>query len=78
MEHTSHSLDESCGHCVGTTSLGERGQVVIPKKVRESLHLKTGDNFVVMQRMGMVVLAPLNMVEDFIGNVSEEIKKLKK
>lgn len=73
-----HSLDEACGTCYGLASLGERGQVVIPKTVRERLGLAKGDNFLVMERMGMVVLAPASMVEEFVGGITQELKKIKK
>ena len=35
-------------HIFGTTILGERGQVVIPKQARDLLNLKSGDTLVVL------------------------------
>ena len=34
-------------HFFGTVTLGERGQIVIPKKAREVFHLKAGDQLLV-------------------------------
>jgi AbrB family looped-hinge helix DNA binding protein len=31
----------------GMTTMGERGQVVIPKEIRKKLQIKTGDQFLV-------------------------------
>lgn len=35
-------------HLLGTVTIGERGQIVIPKKAREVFNLKSGDNLVVL------------------------------
>lgn len=32
----------------GTVTIGERGQIVLPKKARDTLHLKSGDTLVVL------------------------------
>jgi AbrB family looped-hinge helix DNA binding protein len=32
----------------GITTVGERGQIVVPKDAREALHLEAGDKLVVM------------------------------
>jgi len=42
----------------GTTSLGARGQIVIPKEARDSMGYDVGDKFVVMKKMGCIVLVP--------------------
>jgi len=67
----------SLGNLYGTTSIGERGQVVIPKKAREELGFKKGDNFVVVEKHGMLVLAPAELLKSFINDVTEELNKLK-
>lgn len=42
-------LEFSGGQCIcGTVTVGERGQVVIPKKAREYFDIKPGDNLVVL------------------------------
>lgn len=35
-------------HIFGTVTIGERGQIVLPKKARDTLKLKTGDTLVVL------------------------------
>ncbi|MFK7780319.1 MAG: AbrB/MazE/SpoVT family DNA-binding domain-containing protein [Candidatus Gracilibacteria bacterium] len=35
---------------VGTTSMGTRGQIVIPKEIRDKLNLEPGDNMVVLMK----------------------------
>ena len=35
-------------HIFGTATLGERGQIVLPKKARELFDLKSGDTFIVL------------------------------
>lgn len=63
-----------CGTCHGTASIGERGQVVIPKKVRSKLGMKKGDNFLVMEKDGMVVLAPTEVIESMIDDLTRGLK----
>ena len=66
-----------CGQFFGTTSLGERGQIVIPKKMRSQLKLDKGDNFLVMEKHGMIVLAPTGMLENMISNITKHLSKIK-
>jgi AbrB family looped-hinge helix DNA binding protein len=49
-----------------TTKMSSRGQIVIPEEIRENLHLKEGDQFVVIGKGDTVILrsiAPPSMVE---------------
>ena len=41
---------------VATTKLSSKGQVVIPEEVRNKLHLKEGDQFVVIGKGDAVIL----------------------
>ena len=43
---------------VESTTIGERGQVVIPKEIRDALRLKTGESLLVMLHNGAVVMMP--------------------
>ena len=43
------------------TSMSSRGQVVIPQDIREQLHLKTGEKFVVVGEDGTVILKRIEM-----------------
>lgn len=42
-----------------TTVLAQKGQVVIPKSIREELELDTGDDFEAFVQDGEIVLRPL-------------------
>lgn len=39
-----------------TTKMSSKGQVVIPEEIRENLHLKEGDQFVVIGKGDTVIL----------------------
>lgn len=54
----------------GTTSLGERGQIVIPAGARKALNLKKGDKLVVVSK-GNKFLGILKAEE-----ISKELKSL--
>lgn len=41
---------------LSTTKMSSRGQVVIPEKIRDQLHLKPGTHFVVMGEGDVVIL----------------------
>ncbi|MBI2436999.1 MAG: AbrB/MazE/SpoVT family DNA-binding domain-containing protein [Candidatus Magasanikbacteria bacterium] len=66
------------GEFHGSASIGERGQVVIPKKLRDSLKLNKGDNFFVMEKDGAIVLFPTELMELFVSDLTKKIKDLKK
>lgn len=44
---------------VSTTRLSSKGQVVIPEEVRNNLHFKEGDQFIVIGRGDTVILKTL-------------------
>lgn len=69
----------------GATTVGEKGQVVIPAEAREAMGIKKGDKLLVFG-MGcdMVALSKLSKVEQFASHLSgrldairEVIKKTK-
>lgn len=64
--------DDLCG----VTVVGERGQVVIPKKVREKLKIKSGDSFLVMEKNGAVVFVPTQKVKKMMSAIAEELNKI--
>lgn len=55
----------------GTTTVGEKGQVVIPAKARESMDIKKGDKLLVFG-MGcdMIAFSKLSKVEQFASHLS--------
>jgi AbrB family looped-hinge helix DNA binding protein len=62
----------------GTTILGERGQVVIPKTIRESLGLKKGDSFVIMSHGNKIMLVPSVEFKEMIAQMSSMIGSISK
>ena len=54
--------------CFDTSTIGERGQVVIPVKVRNRLSLKAGDSLVVfVQPGGFIGMAKSSALEKFMS-----------
>ncbi len=50
-----HKRMQSQDKLYGTTTMGARGQVVIPAEARKELHLEAGDQLVVMGKFGKVL-----------------------
>lgn len=58
----------------GTTTIGAKGQVVIPAQARKDLNLKPGDHLFVMGRFGKVVgLMKVDQLEDFIKTILRDL-----
>ena len=55
-------------HFFGTATVGERGQIVIPKKAREIFQIKPGDSIVIIgdEERGLA-LAPEKMIRQFLA-----------
>lgn len=62
------------GTICGTTTVGERGQVVVPKEAREKLRLKTGDRFVVIEHYGKIVLIPEKEMRIMVDQITKHLK----
>ncbi len=52
---------------MATTTISPKYQVVIPKDVREKLHLRSGQKMTVVTKGGVVYLIPEKPVESFRG-----------
>src|SRR6266478_5349819 len=69
----------------GTTTVGTKGQVVIPVEAREELKIKPGDQLVVMGKFGKVLgLMKVDQMQEFVKmimkhvtgtSMEEEVKK---
>ena len=58
----------------GTTTVGARGQVVIPAGARKDLGLKPGDQLVVMGKFGKIVsLMKADQIEDLVSMIMDKI-----
>ena len=53
-------------HIFGATTVGERGQIVIPKKARELFHIETGDTLIIVgdEERGLAII-PQNYMQGF-------------
>lgn len=64
---------------MGSTVLGERGQVVIPKDIRDRLRLKPGHKLMVMvHKQGPIMLVPLEQMQQMIRQLSEQMSEVLK
>ena len=59
----------------GTTNLGERGQIVIPKEARDKLKLKKGESFLVLEDCGCLSLIPSKIAAKLAEQITDLIKK---
>lgn len=68
------------GRICGTTTVGARGQVVIPADVRKSLNIKSGDRLIVLARTDRkaVGLIPAEDFSRFLNEASKFISKMEK
>ncbi|MEK7473619.1 MAG: AbrB/MazE/SpoVT family DNA-binding domain-containing protein [Patescibacteria group bacterium] len=64
-------------YLIGSTVMGERGQVVIPKEFREKMELETGSRLVVMQHGdGPVCLVKADQMQGFVKAMYERINSV--
>ena len=67
-------------HIFGTATLGERGQIVLPKKARELFDLKSGDTFIVLadesQESGGIALVPSKWTFSVMSQFLNKIKPI--
>ncbi|MEO8065786.1 MAG: AbrB/MazE/SpoVT family DNA-binding domain-containing protein [Candidatus Doudnabacteria bacterium] len=63
----------------GTTTVGEKGQLVIPQEVRELMKLEKGDKLLVFG-MGtdMVALSKVSHFEKFEQHLSKKLESIRK
>lgn len=58
-------------HFIGVTTLGEKGQVVIPAEIRKKLKLKTGEKLIVFAKdEGMIGLSKISSLEKFASHLT--------
>ncbi len=64
---------------IGATVVGERGQVVIPKDIRDRLSLHPGAKLIVMQHGDSpVMFLPVEQMEKMIRQMSEYVARMSK
>lgn len=63
--------------CIGSTVMGSRGQVVIPKEIRDRMGLKTGATLIALQmKDGPVVLLPADRMQALVSDLTKNLKGL--
>ncbi len=67
-------LDKNNFHIYGMTVLGERGQIVIPKEARRKMKLKNGDQFLVVEHLGKIILVPQKMMKALLSILNKHLK----
>lgn len=61
---------------IGSTMVGERGQVVIPKNIRDGLGLRKGSKLLAMRHPnGACVLLPADQLKDFVKVITKKLKQ---
>jgi len=62
----------------GTTTLGEKGQVVIPAEARQAMGIKKGEKLLVFG-MGcdMIAFSKLSNVEQFASHLSQRLEAIR-
>ena len=61
----------------GMTTVGERGQIVIPHEIRQALKVKAGDEMVVFLHEHKIVVVPASALEKFYKTVLGRIEHLR-
>lgn len=58
-------------HFFGTTKVGERGQIVIPRDAREVFDIKPGDSLLVVgdEKRGGLALVKADLMKRFFGRM---------
>lgn len=67
-------------HFLGSTTVGERGQIVIPAEARKALNINSGDKLLVFRRhrhKGLLLL-PAEIVDKLVSEAWEEASQLEK
>ncbi|OGH94993.1 MAG: hypothetical protein A2538_04885 [Candidatus Magasanikbacteria bacterium RIFOXYD2_FULL_41_14] len=58
----------------GTTVIGARGQLVVPKEIREKLKVKSGDKFFVVGHYGKIILIPEAEARLVVNRLTKHLK----
>ena len=70
--------DKTKSEVYGTVTVGEKGQVVIPARLREALNIKTGDKLIVFVKHEKICLIPTEQFNEFLNRTTEMLAKFKK
>lgn len=62
----------------GVSSLGERGQIVVPSRLREELGLEKGDNFVFVTKDKLIGMVREDDMTTLLRQMLDQIEDFKK
>ena len=63
----------------GTTTVGEKGQVVIPAEARQAMSIEKGDKLLTFGiGSNMVAMVKLSELEQFASHLSERLESIRK
>lgn len=62
----------------GTTTMGERGQIVIPREIRAALGIRSGETLTVLSQGGKIVVLPSRRLEGFYQSLMGQVDKMRK
>ncbi len=67
-------------HFYGSTTIGPKGQVVIPSKLRKELKIKTGDQFIVIkdEHMDSIVIMKAKNLTAMLKGLNQKIREIEK
>ena len=70
---------KNLGKFFGSTTIGKKGQLVIPMETRNKMFWKEGDKLLVFGlENGMVVLTKLDQVKEFANRLETKMKEVKR
>ena len=65
---------DAYGQLIGSTTVGERGQIVIPKSIRDRLKMKPGTQVMVMQHGDSpIMVLPIEQMQEMIKQMSARV-----
>jgi AbrB family looped-hinge helix DNA binding protein len=66
------------GKILGSATVGERGQIVIPAEIRKLFKIHAGDKLIVFAKPEMIGLVPAEEFSRFLNEASEMMDKISK
>ena len=75
------SMNGHFGHAFGISPMGERGQVVIPKRIRELLNLRTKEDLIFFCQGKAIIAMPASKFQGLakaMVNHTKDIEKMAK
>jgi len=66
--------------CYGTTTIGPKGQIVIPSRLRKELKIKTGDQFLIFknEHFSGIIAIKTNEVSELLKSIADKLSDINK